>query len=130
MALLTAPARTAPAPDRVRPGGRIAARVRSTPGRLTALMVLLAVLGVLAGAATAVGVMQRSALVDEVRNGSGRLAVQAQQLYRSLSDADATAAAAFLSNGIEPGALRQRYRDDIAAATTALAAVTAGAQAD
>src|SRR5256884_265918 len=130
MALLTAPSPRVPAAERVRPGGRVAARARSTPGRLTALMLLLAVLGLLAGIAGVVGVMQRSALVDGVRNGSGPLAVQAQQLYRSLSDADATVAAAFLSNGIEPAALRQRYQDDIAAASAALSAVTAGAGTD
>src|SRR5438034_1769482 len=130
MALLTAPSPRVPAAERVRPGGRVAARARSTPGRLTALMLLLAVLGLLAGTAGVVGVMQRSARVDGVRNGSGPLTVQAQQLYRSLSDADATVAAAFLSNGIEPAALRQRYQDDIAAASAALSAVTAGAGTD
>jgi hypothetical protein len=93
-------------------------------------MLLLALLGLLAGIAGVVGVMQRSALVDGVRNGSGPLTVQAQQLYRSLSDADATVAAAFLSNGIEPAALRQRYQEDIAAASAALSAVTEGARAD
>jgi hypothetical protein len=127
MALLTAPKPSALPGDRVRTGGRIAARARSTPGRLTALMLFLALLGVLAGIAGLVGVVQRSTLVDGVRNGSGPLTVQAQQLYRSLSDADATAAAAFLSNGVEPAALRQRYQDDIAAASAALTAVTAGA---
>src|SRR2546423_1142334 len=130
MALLTAPTSRVPAPPRVSPGGRLAARARSTPGRLTALMLLLAVLGLLAGTAGVVGVMQRSALVDGVRNGSGPLTVQAQQLYRSLSDADATVAAAFLSGGIEPEGLRTRYQRDIADASAALAAVTAGASAD
>jgi hypothetical protein len=93
-------------------------------------MLLLAVLGLLAGTAGVVGVMQRSALVDGVRHGSGPLTVQAQQLYRSLSDADATVAAAFLAGGIEPDALRTRYQKDVADASAALAAVTAGASAD
>src|SRR5256886_7485788 len=127
MALLTAPVPDVRTGTRVGPGSRIAARARSTPGRLTALMVLLALLGLLAGIASVVGIMQRSALVDGVRNGSGPLTVQAQQLYRSLSDADATAASAFLSNGVEPKGLRDRYESDIAAASTALAAVTAAA---
>jgi hypothetical protein len=131
MALLTAPSTRVPAPlqPAVRPN-RLAARARSTPGRLTALMLLLAVLGLLAGIAGVVGIMQRSALVDGVRHGSGPLTVQAQQLYRSLSDADATVAAAFLAGGIEPDALRQRYQKDIADASAALSAVTAGASAD
>src|SRR5262249_53186924 len=105
MALLTAPAARVPAtPTGVSPGGRLAARARSTPGRLTALVLLLGVRGLRAGTAGVVGVMQRSALVGGVRNGSGPLTVQAQQLYRSLSDADATVAAAFLAGGIEPDA--------------------------
>src|SRR6185436_4832887 len=49
------------------------------------------------------------------------LAAAAQQVYRSLSDADATAASAFLAGGIEPDALRQRYQRDIAQAGAALA---------
>src|SRR2546430_8195005 len=130
MALLTAPVPGVRTGTGVGPGSRIAARARSTPGRLTALMVLLALLGLLAGIASVVGIMQRSALVDGVRNGSGPLAIQAQQLYRSLSDADATAASAFLSNGVEPAALRERYQNDIAAASAALAAVTAGGGTD
>ncbi|TMM37009.1 MAG: hypothetical protein E6F99_13370 [Actinobacteria bacterium] len=130
MALLTAPASSVRPEARVRSGGRLAARARSTPGRLTALMLLLVVLGLLAGIAAAVGIMQRSALVGGVRNGSGALTIQAQQLYRSLSDADATAATAFLSGGVEPVALRQRYLDDISDASAALAAVTAGAGTD
>src|SRR5690348_8411491 len=134
MALLTAPGRGAQIAERDRnrgrSGGRIAARARSTPGRLTALMILLVLLGLLAGIASVVGVAQRGALVDRLRDNSGPQAVRAQQLYRSLSDADATAAAAFLAGGIEPAGLRQRYQDDIAAAGAALAGVTAGAGAD
>ncbi len=93
-------------------------------------MLLLVLLGLLAGIASVVGVAQRTASVDRLRDNSGPQAVRAQQLYRSLSDADATAAAAFLAGGIEPASLRQRYQDDVAAAGAALAAVTAGAQAD
>jgi hypothetical protein len=97
---------------------------------LTALMLLLVVLGLISGTAAVVGIEQRSGLVGSVRNGSGPLTVQAQQLYRSLSDADATAASAFLANGVEPAALRQRYLDDVSAASQALATVTAGADVD
>jgi hypothetical protein len=151
MALLTAPARgpEAPpgAPDELgegdlrasgAPGGlgegglreRVAARARSTPGRLTSLMVLLVVLGLAAGLAAVMGTVQRGALIDGVRTRSGPLTVQAQQLYRSLSDADATAANAFLSNGVEPKALRDRYQSDIAAASNALAAAAAASESD
>lgn len=130
MALLTAPVRRAQTEDRGRTGGRLAARARSTPGRLTALMLLLVGLGVLAGITSVVGVTQRSTLVDGLRHSSGPQAVQAQQLYRSLSDADATAAAAFLTPGGEPADLRRRYQEDVAAAGTALATLASGTDAD
>jgi hypothetical protein len=130
MALLTAPAAHARTPARSRARSRVSARVSSTPGRLTLLAVFLSVLAVLAGTATVVGLLQRAASVRAVQTSSGPLTVQAQQLYRSLSDADATAASAFLSNGVEPAALRDRYQSDIAAATAALAAVTAGGDTD
>jgi hypothetical protein len=90
------------------------------------MMTLLAALAVAAGLAGVIGVVQRSATLDAVTHRSGPLTVQAQELYRALSDADATAAAAFLSNGQEPAALRQRYQDDIAAASAALTEATAG----
>jgi hypothetical protein len=123
MAALTAPARSPRT-------GRWAARRRSSPGRLTQLMLGLAVLGLAAGLSATLGTSQRAGLVDAVRRQSGPLAVQAQAIYHALSDADATAASAFLSNGVEPPALRDRYRADIAAASTALAAVTEGGASD
>src|SRR6266542_4202842 len=134
MALLTAPApaRTVQRPPaaRVGRGRRLVARARSTPGRLTSLMLALLAIGLATGVAGLVGSVQRSSLVDEVRTRSGPLAVQAQELYRSLSDADAAAASAFLSGGVEPPQLRDRYQADIAAASAALAAAAAGTDSD
>ena len=66
----------------------------STPGRLTGLMALVLALGVLVGVASVLGTVRRAGQVDAVRWRSGPLTVSAQQLYRSLSDADATAASA------------------------------------
>lgn len=109
---------------------RALARANSTPGRYAAMMLVLVVLSLACGITGVVGVQQRSALVDGVRTGSGPLAVQALNVYRSLSDADATAASAFLSVGAEPAELRQRYADDIAAAGAALAAAGASGAAD
>jgi hypothetical protein len=101
---------------------RIRARLETTPGRLNGYLIALTVLGLLAGLSAVVGAVQRTDRIDSVLNRSGPLAVQAQQLYRSLSDADATAAAAFLSSAAEPPELRQRYMTDIADASAALAA--------
>ncbi len=99
----------------------LSARARSTPGRLSALTALAIVLAMAFGVSAVVGVQQRSGLVDDVRTRSGPLTVQAQQLYRALSDADATAASAFLQGGIEPPTLSRRYQQDITAASRALA---------
>src|SRR5262249_6221749 len=67
----------------------------------------------LAGLVAVVGAAQRADRIDSVTHRTGPLAVQAQQLYRSLSDADATAAAGVLSSGAEPQELRDRYQRDI-----------------
>jgi hypothetical protein len=55
------------------------------------------------------------------------LSLDSQQLYRALSDADATEAAAFLSGGLEPLALRTRFEADITRAAQRLEAATAAA---
>lgn len=109
-------------------GKRLRAIVASTPARLTLWMIALLVLALGYGIAALVGSVQTSSSVASVRTSSGPLTVSAQSLYRSLWDADATAAAAFLSAGAEPPALRQRYLDDIASAGTALANVAAAGQ--
>lgn len=109
---------------------RVTAPMRQTPGRLTAMLAAVVVLGLIAGVVALVGVRQRADLVRGVTARSGELAVAAQSLYRALSDADATAASAFLSNGLEPPALRDRYQRDLADAAAALTIVSAAAADD
>jgi hypothetical protein len=94
--------------------------------RLTLWMVALLGLGLAAGVAAVSSVQDRSALVDQVTTHDGPLVVAAQDLYRSLSDADATAASAFLTSGPEPVDLRQRYQADLANAGAALATLSSG----
>jgi len=113
----SAPAPVAAAPRRIR-------RWNTTPGRLTTRMVVLALAAVIVGAVTATGAAQRASLIGSVRSDSGPLVIAAQSLYRSLSDADATAAAAFLSAGAEPPALRTRYLGDVNTAAADLTAVS------
>lgn len=122
--LPTTPPQRRPTPAAPRPGlprRGLGSRLNSSPGRLSVMMGVLIALGLLAGIVAVIGVSQRGNLVDSVRTNSGPQTVSAQQLYRSLSDADATAAAAFLSSGAEPADLRSRYQQDIAAASAALA---------
>jgi hypothetical protein len=53
------------------------------------------------------------------------LSLDALQLYRRLSDASDAETTAFLSGGLEPAAVRERYQADITAAGDALAATLA-----
>ena len=92
---------------------------------LIAFTVGLVLVSVLAGLFTALSVQSRSAALDDLAARSGPLSVAAQDLYRSLSDADATANSAFLAGGLEPADVRARYESDIAQAETALATAVA-----
>jgi hypothetical protein len=53
------------------------------------------------------------------------LSLDAEQIYTSLSDADATAASAFLAGGLEPAKARQRYQADITQAAIRIEAASA-----
>ncbi|GAA4603095.1 hypothetical protein BJY16_004492 [Actinoplanes octamycinicus] len=96
----------------------------ATPDLYRLIAVALIVLGVGLGGTALATVHHRAALTEDITTLSGPLSVGAQELYRSLSDADATAATAFLSNGAERTELRRRYLDDIARASAALTVAT------
>ncbi|MFI5952259.1 hypothetical protein [Cryptosporangium sp. NPDC051539] len=96
-------------------------RARTTPGLLLILTVVLVVLGLLWAAVSLFATRDRAGQVEDIRTVSGPLSVDALDIYRSLSDADASAASAFLSNGAGTPALRTRYQDDIARAGSAIA---------
>lgn len=113
------------------PRGRLRARLpRDTPRRLTAALAGLVAVGILVGAVGFAGVHQRAGLIDGVTSRSGVLVVAAQDLYRALSDADATAASAFLSGGVEPSTHRDRYQRDVSQAAAALSVLAAGRSED
>ncbi|QFU94299.1 hypothetical protein [Amycolatopsis sp. YIM 10] len=106
------------------PGLAVRAVVRSaaaTPGRLTVIAVGLVLLALITGIIGAISVQGKKDTINELIDHREPLAVAAQQVYRSLSDADATAASAFLATGTEPPALRSRYELDVAQAGSALA---------
>ena len=131
---LAKPATPAPAPGAGQPPGRFAELkelARTTPGVLTTLAVGLVLVSALVGVLTAAGVQSRVTALDDLAASSGPLSVAAQDIYRSLSDADATATGAFLAGGEEPADQRARYENDIAQAESALAiAVAAREPAD
>jgi len=114
-----------------RPVREAAELARTTPGVLSGFLLALVVVGLLAGLFTALGVQSRANALTALATRSGPLTAAAEEIYRSLSDADATANGAFLAGGLEPTSSRQRYEADIAQAGNALAiAVAARVPAD
>jgi hypothetical protein len=102
-------------------------RAGSTPAKLRLVLAgLLAVCLLWAGVA-AWTVAGHASATGSVVTVSEPLSFDAQQIYRSLSDADATEAAAFLSGGLEPLALRAQYQADITQAARHLETATAAA---
>src|SRR6266851_1962982 len=100
-------------------------RATTTPGRLRLLLVSLVALSLIWGAVAAWTANQRTSAAGAVVGTSEPLSLDGQRIYRSLSDADATAATAFLSGGLEPLAARHRYLADIAEAASSLESATA-----
>jgi len=118
------PPRTAPD---ARPGWGQFVRATTTPARLRLLIAGLVSLCLIWGVVAAWVVSQRASGAADVVSTSEPLSLDGQQIYRSLSDADATAASAFLSGGLEPIAARRRYQADIAEAARHLESATAAA---
>lgn len=93
----------------------------TTPGRLMVAQIALVLGALLAGV---VGVYTAVGRANTIRDIGGRLELldaDVITLYRSLADADASAAAGFLSGGVEPDEIRIRYAGDLVSATTNLA---------
>jgi hypothetical protein len=93
---------------------------RSTPGRLTLIAILIVVLSLVTGLVAVFMAQDKKGTINDLIDHREPLAAASQEVYRSLSDADATAASAFLSTGTEPPELRTRYQVDIARAGAAL----------
>ncbi|WP_228000000.1 hypothetical protein [Nocardia australiensis] len=99
----------------------------TTPGAIGAVLVISVVLCVLSGLVSANQLSGKVARRDAVLERAEPLAFAAQSLYVALSAADASAAAAFLSGGIETPEVRGRYQQALADAAAALADATTGA---
>jgi hypothetical protein len=97
----------------------------STPGRLFLTGVGLVVLALLTGVVGAIAMQQKQSTIDNLIEHREPVAAASQQIYRSLSDADATAASAFLAGGTMPPELRDRYNLDIATAGANLSKASA-----
>lgn len=97
----------------------------TTPGRLWLLLVGLVALCLAWGVLAALTAEQHASAAADVVAVSEPLSLDAEQIYQNLSDADATAASAFLSGGLEPAADRQRYNADITQAAIRIEAAGA-----
>ena len=95
---------------------------QTSPGRLQLLLTVLLVLGALTGLIGGLTARSAAAGTSDLGGRAQPLLIEAETIYSALADAEATAAQAFLAGGLEPRELTQRYDDDLARATTALAA--------
>jgi hypothetical protein len=99
---------------------------RTTPGVIGIIALAVGAICVIAGVVSG---GQLDARIDErnsVLTRSEPFAYAAQNLYAALSAADAAAATAFLSGGIETREMRGQYQQALARASSALADATAG----
>ena len=99
---------------------------RTTPGVVGMIAIAVAACCVIAGVVCGAQLNGRIAEHNAVLDRSEPFAYAAQNLYAALSAADAAAASAFLSGGIETAAMRARYQQALADAASALADVDRG----
>jgi len=99
---------------------------RTTPGVIGMIALAVAAICVIAGVVTAAQLNGRINERNSVLTRSEPFAYAAQNLYAALSAADAAAASAFLSGGIETAPMRAQYQQALARASSALADATAG----
>ena len=119
------PGQQIPAPAVRRAGWRSRLERAATPRRLGLLLALLILLSLAWGVLAALTANQHASAAADVVAVSEPLSLDAEQIYTSLSDADATAASAFLAGGLEPAAARQRYQADITEAAIRIEAASA-----
>ena len=119
------PGQVTPAPAVHRAWWRSRLDGATTPARLRLLLAVLIVLSLAWGVLAALTADQHASAAADVVAVSEPLSLDAEQIYTSLSDADATAASAFLAGGLEPTAARQRYQADITEAAIRIEAASA-----
>ena len=114
-----------------RRAGELRALGRETRvGRLASLAAATLALVLLAGVLALVATLRTQAASEDVVARSGPLTAATQELYRALSDADASAGQGFLLGAAEPESLRLRYQTDLADAGRALAVVGSSSAQD
>ncbi|GAB4589613.1 hypothetical protein [Nocardia sp. IFM 10818] len=93
---------------------------QSSPAKLIAVGLILLSMCVAAGAVTAMAVNDRQHALDVLLVQAEPDAFSAQRLYTALSVADASAGTAFISGGLEPKTVRDRYNQAVGEAAAEL----------
>lgn len=104
--------------------------IHGNRGTLRVLLGVTLALTALFGAVAGATVASRISATRQFAARAEPLAIDLQQLYTALDDADATAAAAYLSGGMIDTALRDKYDGDIARAESSLSAASREVAAD
>lgn len=112
---------------RVRPSWRRRLRrwTRRSEGELTLATAVIVGLCLLSGLVGALGLAQRADLLNSVAEQNAPLTEEIFTVYRSLADADATSANAFLAGGDESPSVRSTFDNDVATAASALISASA-----
>ncbi|MEV8452089.1 hypothetical protein AB0467_04505 [Streptomyces sp. NPDC052095] len=108
---------------------RVRAAATTEPGRLQIIGAVLALLVVAFGAVTALEISDRASAADDVVSRSQPLSADAAAIYRSLADADTSAASGFLAGAQEPADVHDRYEKDIREASRLLVKAAANTDA-
>ena len=98
----------------------------STPGRMALVAVVLIAALLAVGVAASTMVSDRQSRLETLRSHTDPLADAAQRIYGALSLANTTAATAFLSGGVEPHDVRDRYDAAIGQASASLVTASNG----
>ncbi len=109
---------------------RFADGLRGNRGSLRILLGLTLALTLAFGATAGLAIAARSSATNEFAARDESVAIDLQQLYTVLDDADATADAAYLSGPVIGKALRDQYNSDIARAESLLSAASRGMAGD
>jgi hypothetical protein len=103
--------------------GSLRERTTTTPGRLLLVSVVTVVGAIVFGAIATSAERSRAHAATAVSSQTEPLLVQAETLYTTLSDANATATTTFLNGGPEPPSRGAQYLSDLQVASDSLAAL-------
>jgi hypothetical protein len=100
--------------------------LRATPGRMALVAVVLVAALLVVGVTASTTVSDRQRRLETLRSHTEPLADAAQRIYGALSFANTSAATAFLSGGVEPNDVRDRYDAAIGEASARLVTASNG----